>query len=293
VKAQPDAEGAEVPIIKKFGARRTSCVTEKNGVIDEEKFRQIAARKDCANLGPRLDVDFQQETLIGFKVYGDCFVRAAAKVFRHDHAKKYTVRIKNISGGCRATGAFQGWLVVEKTRPGYEVEFVETRIDFNEEISDDEEISFLTLQTAQKTKPVSVLEILQTGSIDLKGCIQTVFNQQFVIKDRETYLKTIRRDASRDWCLENLEKIDFDKNTLLGLEINSGYCGLPAGLKYQTVKNEAEKQYRLTISYIDPQGQVCRALSQYDLWLLVPKLPAGYAVIFDLKAWLPVENKRR
>jgi hypothetical protein len=129
--------------------------------------------------------------------------------------------------------------------------------------------------------PVSAQNKLETREFEMKDCIQTIYTKQFVIKDNESYLKAIRNDASRAACLENLEKIDFDKHTLLGIDINSGYCGIPDGLKYQTVKDEAKKQYLVTISYTDPRGSLCRAMSQYDLWLLVPKLPDEYEVKFE------------
>jgi uncharacterized protein YbdZ (MbtH family) len=128
---------------------------------------------------------------------------------------------------------------------------------------------------------VSAQNKLETRAFEMKGCIQTIYTKQFVITDNASYLKTIRDDASRAACLKKLEKIDFAKHTLLGIDINSGYCGIPAGLKYQTVKDEAKKQYIVTISYLDPKYEVCRAVSQYDLWLLVPKLPAGYDVKFE------------
>lgn len=133
-------------------------------------------------------------------------------------------------------------------------------------------------------------QILETREISSEICIQHIFEQQFVIKDYETYLRLVRADASRDECLKKSEKIDFNKYTLLGIEINSGYCRFPLGLEYQTVKDEAKKQYLLAISYIDPRNSVCRARSQYDLWVLVPKLPDGYEVKFEVKARSPVEK---
>ena len=51
-------------------------------------------------------------------------------------------------------------------------------------------------------------EILESREIDLKGCIQTIFTKQFIIKTETEYLKTIRNDASRDYCLKNVEKIE-------------------------------------------------------------------------------------
>jgi hypothetical protein len=127
-------------------------------------------------------------------------------------------------------------------------------------------------------------QTLETRPYEMKGCIRTIYNKQFVIKDNEAFLKAVRNDASRERCLEDLEKIDFSKHTLLGIEINSGYCRAPVGLEYQTLKDETKKQYVVEVSYTDPQGSGCRALSQYDLWLLVPKLPDNYEVKFEVKA---------
>lgn len=122
---------------------------------------------------------------------------------------------------------------------------------------------------------------LETREIDLKGCIQTIFEKEFIIKNRETFLKTIRNDASRDFCLKNLETIDFDKHALVGIGLNTGYCRRPLGLKAQAVKESIEKQIILKISYAAPQ-ETCRALSQYDLWILIPKIPENYTVKFDV-----------
>jgi hypothetical protein len=94
---------------------------------------------------------------------------------------------------------------------------------------------------------------------------------------------------SRPSCLKNLEKIDFNKHTLLGIEINSGYCGIPDGLQHQVVKDSERKKYFLKISYFYPRV-TCRALSRYDLWVLAPKLPAGYEVEFQIT---PDSERRR
>lgn len=132
---------------------------------------------------------------------------------------------------------------------------------------------------------------LETRRIDLKGCIQTFFGDQLVIKNRATFLEKIGDDARRGKCLKDFGKLDFDKNTLLGIELNTGYCRVPLGLEAQAIKDESEKQYVVKISYIEPRG-TCRALSQYDLWLLVPKLPADYAVKFEVKGRPNNENNQ-
>ena len=109
----------------------------------------------------------------------------------------------------------------------------------------------------------------------MKECVNVYGWQKFVVKDRETFLKTIRQDGRNEGCRENLEKIDFDRHTLLGLFFFSGYCRIPAGLVTETVKDAAKKQYVFTASYLEPQG-VCRHMGGYGVWALVPKLPEGW-----------------
>lgn len=139
-------------------------------------------------------------------------------------------------------------------------------------------IAFITLCAV-----VSVsAQNLETREIDLKGCIHTSFGQEFIIQTQEEFLDAMRSDASRESCSKNLEKIDFDKNALLGIELNTGYCRRPHALKAQAVKNEAEKQFILQITYVEPTG-TCRALSQYDFWVLVPKIPEKYTIKFAVE----------
>jgi hypothetical protein len=123
---------------------------------------------------------------------------------------------------------------------------------------------------------------LKSRRIDVKNCIQMYRQQSFVIKDQPTFLKEIRSDMSRERCLKDLEKIDFEKHTLVGIELNTGDCGVPLLEPAKVVKAETEKQFVVKINYWEPR-EPCRAYSQYDLWLLVPKLPADYTVKFDVK----------
>ena len=111
--------------------------------------------------------------------------------------------------------------------------------------------------------------------------------QADVIDETMEYIKRYLacNDASRERCVKDLEKsIDFKRFTLLGVNINSGYCRVPVGLDYKTVRDDDKKLYTLQVSYIDPQGSVCRAMSSYDLWVLVPKMPEGYEAKFEVKA---------
>jgi hypothetical protein len=272
VAAQVDEE-VPVPIITESGRLLNRCRAAEDGIIDKKAWRKILADKDCSYLAKTLSVDFEKQTLITYRIHGDCFVMGDAAVFRVDREKIFRVKVRNIWGGCRAAGSFQGWLVIDKIPPDYKLEFKQI-------IADGTLPAAGELFPFPKTSP----QPLETRAFEMKGCIQTIYTQQFVIKDNEAFLKTIRSDASRDFCLKNLEKIDFAKHTLLGIEINSGYCRTPVGLEHKAVKDETKKQYVVEISYIDPRGSTCRALSEYDLWLLVPKLPEGFVVKFEVKS---------
>lgn len=267
----------EIPILQKIASRQFGCYIENN-FYDKESFRRLATYKDCSF--PNLETfkpDFKTQTLIGFHIDGDCDVRATASVFRNDKQKKYEIRIKAIRGGCQSNnGTLQGLLTIKKIRPDYKVDFSEIRAD--DEISEKDPTDSLFIEKSQLSRPVP----LETVSFEMNDCIQTYRQNRFVIKDTETFVKSIRNDMGREKCVNDLEKIDFGKHTLLGIEINSGYCGMPI-LMYKAEKNPAEKRYILNIDYIAPETP-CRALSRYDLWVLVPKLPEDYRVGFEIKA---------
>ena len=124
---------------------------------------------------------------------------------------------------------------------------------------------------------------LQTKEFEMKGCIRLFGKDDFVIRSQDELLKAVRNDDSRKSCLETLDKIDFSKNSLLGTNLNTGYCGYPLGLKHQAVKIKRDKIFSVNITYAEPRG-TCRAMSSYNLWLLVPKIPAAYEVKFGVKA---------
>jgi hypothetical protein len=124
-------------------------------------------------------------------------------------------------------------------------------------------------------------EIIETRPIDIKGCIKDFPSGQIVIKDAESFQKEIRTDASRDWCGKNLESIDFNKHSLLGIALVTDYCGRPQGLAHQLIKDTATKKYLFEISYNTPAG-ICRRMGYWDVWVVVPKIPDDYEVNFKV-----------
>lgn len=138
LRRTPSAQSiqVQVPILQQFDSRgagfgRCGYSSKTVGpVVEEDEFRKLVAPKITSKATPvsdrcaflkRLEVDFNQHTLLTYGVNGDCFVRAKARVIRNDSNKSYVLRITKIYGGCRAAGSFEGWLVIEKVPPDYKI----------------------------------------------------------------------------------------------------------------------------------------------------------------------------
>lgn len=134
---------------------------------------------------------------------------------------------------------------------------------------------------SQTTIPANQ-EIIETRPVDMKGCIKDFPSGQIVIKDAESFQRAIRADASRDWCGKNLESIDFNKHSLLGVALVTNYCGRPSGLAHQLVKDTTTKKYLFDISYHTPQA-VCRRMGYWDVWVVVAKIPDDYEISFKVR----------
>ncbi len=258
------------------------CGSAREMVYTAESLQKLLGNdKECSEPA-QLKVDFAKESLIGYEINGDCQVRAIARITRSDKTKTYTVTIKTISGGCRAVGNYFGWLVVDKIPPDHKVNYIAARAERFDKKLAEEELSFLRSLNSPH------FQMLETRRIDLKDCIQLIRTDKRAIFSNEEFLLAVRNDASRDRCLKDLEKIDFDKHTLLGININSGYCRVPSGLEVNAFRDDLGQEYLLSVSYLEPGG-VCRHLSRYDVWVLVPKMPDGYYVNFETTA-RPREN---
>lgn len=273
-------ERIEVPILDKIGSSNFICFIP-TAAFDEAEFKRLSTVKDCSfpNL-ERFKPDFQTQTVIGFHLTNRCRVQASAAVFRHDRLKQYEIEVKSTLSDCeeRERG-FQGWLAIKKIPADYKIVYREIETDDKTpKPSPDNPTTDLSL-TPKQTAPI---EKVEARHFAMKDCIQTYRQTRFIIKDDETFKKSIRHDMSREGCLKGLEKIDFDKNTLLGIEVSTGYCG-DAPVASQARKDSTKKVYILRISYIPPDTP-CRALSRSDVWVLVPKLPADYQVKFEIES---------
>jgi hypothetical protein len=96
---------------------------------------------------------------------------------------------------------------------------------------------------------------------------------------------TITTDSSYQLLLGNsvcqnfsLPPIDFNQYSLLG-KFTRGQCRVT--FKPQVVVSATSMQYVFTI-YIFEKGS-CKKEAQDMNWVLVPKLPPGYSVLFEIK----------
>ena len=121
---------------------------------------------------------------------------------------------------------------------------------------------------------------LKLTQYEAKGCLNMAWDKENIIKSEAQFLQKVRHDMSRERCLKQLEKVEFAKHDLVGVDINSGYCRYPLGLAFEATKSVENKQFEVNISW-EPGG-ICRARSSYHLWLLIPKIPAEYKLKFNI-----------
>lgn len=123
---------------------------------------------------------------------------------------------------------------------------------------------------------------LVTLPFEMDGCISLFLtDSKIIINSQEILDSLVTKGYNNKNCLKMLDTINFDEITILGINLNTGWCRVPLGLQYQAFKIESERKYLLSISYTKPVG-ICRAMSSYDLWVTVPNLPRGYTVEFQI-----------
>lgn len=54
-------------------------------------------------------------------------------------------------------------------------------------------------------------------------------------------------------------------------------------MKHKLIKDEAAKLYRFQVTH-PPVKAICAGIYHHTLWILAPKLPAGYDVDFTVSA---------
>jgi hypothetical protein len=75
-----------------------------------------------------------------------------------------------------------------------------------------------------------------------------------------------------------LPEIDFEKFTLIGSWIGLGNCRSGQRFVVHVCRDDSAKVYRHIVQVASHR---CRGTSSYMLWIIVPKLPPGYTVVFE------------
>lgn len=75
-----------------------------------------------------------------------------------------------------------------------------------------------------------------------------------------------------------MPRVDFEKQMLIGRWITLGNC--PAGKHFSVsvCRDDSARVYRHIVTQAESP---CRGLSSYMSWILVPRLPEGYRVVFE------------
>ncbi len=103
------------------------------------------------------------------------------------------------------------------------------------------------------------------------GCEPTTLLENYVIASDSAYQQTFTDGI----C--NLPTIDFNTYTLLGARA-SGQCEIKVLREVTSVEARREYAYKITVKSCG----LCKKLAYTDNWVLVPKLPNGWAVTFEV-----------
>jgi hypothetical protein len=103
------------------------------------------------------------------------------------------------------------------------------------------------------------------------GCEPTTLLENYVIASDSAYHQTF----TDVFC--TLPPIDFNSYTLLGARA-SGQCEIKMLREVTRVEAESKYLYKITVKSCG----LCKKLAYTDNWVLVPKLPSGWAVAFEV-----------
>jgi len=136
-------------------------------------------------------------------------------------------------------------------------------------------LSFLCLIYSCKKKNIDPGIIVD--NIDFGTCIpQTLPQQEYIVQSNSEYQLLLNSSVCQNYT--TLPNIDFSQYTLLG-KFASGQCKVT--FKRQVTKDEANLKYNFTV-YVFDKG-LCKRQGQSMNWVIVPKLPVGWTVKYEIK----------
>lgn len=140
----------------------------------------------------------------------------------------------------------------------------------------------LSAPAVAQPSPCNTLDSVQALTVtpaDFGKCVMPEVRNGVVIESDSAF-KRLFRQPSRYGCSDSsLPAIDFSIHTLVGAEFQTGGCS--AGRRYRTclTRNDSDKLYRFTITR---KPNPCRGMGRVRFFALVPKLPNGYTVRFEV-----------
>lgn len=143
--------------------------------------------------------------------------------------------------------------------------------------------SFVFLLLSFSADAQNRLEQMASSEYPDSGCFLINESKEVVIRDEATFQLLLRDRGIRDDCRKKLPPVDFRKEILAGIRLNTGHCRRPLLLSSTVFFDSETKRYNIGITYEEPR-EVCRALSRYDLWLRIPRVTGEFEVGFDVFA---------
>lgn len=122
---------------------------------------------------------------------------------------------------------------------------------------------------------------IETIKVDLAGCIKYDHaNENHVFKDKRSLETVLRTDEYAADCNKTINTIDFEKYSVLGVNIRNAQCwGFT--LEGKVFLDAPNKSFRFAIEH-PPRRSACRGLTEHSLWVLAPRVPDDHSVSFEI-----------
>ncbi len=146
-------------------------------------------------------------------------------------------------------------------------------------------LPLLVLTARAQSQPLDPLRTQEPCAVRLPftlcampGCNMTLLVGGPVVFTSEDSLRARLVRHSPPCDTAEMPRIDFGKQTLIGRWITLGNC--PAGKRFSVsvCRDDSARVYRHIVAQ---EESPCRGLSSYMSWILVPRLPEGYRVVFE------------